>query len=63
MGSTNPMVISEKTLSDKAEFWAEKIAGSILQSAGRFCTSPGLILALNSPELDNYSELYRIIIQ
>lgn len=56
MGSTNPIVISEKTLSDKAEFWAEKIADSILQSAGQFCTSPGLILAVNSPELDVFSQ-------
>lgn len=57
MGSTNPIVISEKTLSDKAEFWAEKIADSILQSAGQFCTSPGLILAVNSPELDVFSQI------
>lgn len=57
MGSTNPIVISEKTLSNKAEFWADKIADSILQSAGQFCTSPGLILAVNSPELDLFSQI------
>lgn len=56
MGSTNPIVISEKSLKEKADFWAEKIADSMLQSAGQFCTSPGLIFAVDSPELSSFSQ-------
>ena len=57
MGSTNPIVISEKTLSKKSAYWAEKIVESMIQSAGQFCTSPGLILAVDSADLTVFSEL------
>jgi len=57
MGSTNPIVISEKILHNEAVFWAESLAESMLQSAGQFCTSPGLILAVDSPELSIFSQL------
>ncbi|MEJ6615898.1 MAG: aldehyde dehydrogenase (NADP(+)) [Crocinitomicaceae bacterium] len=56
MGSINPIVISEKSLVEKSDFWADKIGDSMLQSAGQFCTSPGVILAINSPNLDTFSQ-------
>jgi len=56
MGSINPVVITNRALVEKTDFWVEKIGDSILQSAGQFCTSPGLILAIDSPELKKFSQ-------
>lgn len=56
MGSINPIVITDQSLKVKTDFWVNKIGDSILQSAGQFCTSPGLILAIDSPELDEFKQ-------
>jgi len=57
MGSINPVVISANSLEYKADFWATKYADSITQGNGQFCTCPGLILGIESGELDNFSSL------
>lgn len=56
MGSINPIVITNQSLKVKTDFWVNNIGNSILQSAGQFCTSPGLILAVNSTELTVFSQ-------
>lgn len=56
MGSINPIVITNKSLKENSNFWINKIGDSILQSAGQFCTSPGLILSIDSPELDEFKQ-------
>lgn len=56
MGSINPIIITNQTLKVKANFWVDKIGDSMLQSAGQFCTSPGLILAVASPELNEFKQ-------
>ena len=50
MGSINPVVILPSAL--KNGDWAKQYAGSITLGAGQFCTNPGLILALNSSDLN-----------
>jgi NADP-dependent aldehyde dehydrogenase len=50
MGSTNPMVVFPDLLKDKTAEWANTIAQSVTNGAGQFCTKPGLIFCLASPE-------------
>ena len=54
MGSVNPVVITRSALESRAEEIAETYAGSITLGTGQFCTNPGLILAVASPELDQF---------
>ena len=55
MGSINPVVISQQSLAEKGEHWAKIYAESITLGVGQFCTSPGLILAIDSTELDAFA--------
>ncbi|MDX2360601.1 MAG: aldehyde dehydrogenase (NADP(+)) [Crocinitomicaceae bacterium] len=56
MGSINPVVITQKALEAKGDQWADTYAGSITLGTGQFCTNPGLILGIASPELDAFTE-------
>lgn len=56
MGSINPVIISQETLKNEGDSWASKYADSITVGAGQFCTNPGLILAIASPELDVFTK-------
>jgi NADP-dependent aldehyde dehydrogenase len=55
MGSINPVVISQGALEKGASKWAETYAGSITLGTGQFCTNPGLLLGIASPELDQFT--------
>ena len=57
MGSVNPVVISPLSLTRKAEFWAGKYADSMTQSAGQFCTNPGILLVPDSKEAELFSQI------
>lgn len=52
MGSINPVFILPGALKARSEKVAEQYAASITQSVGQFCTNPGLLVSLQSPELD-----------
>ena len=54
MGSINPVIISQGALQKKGANWAETYAGSITLGTGQFCTNPGLILANDSPALNQF---------
>lgn len=54
MGSINPVLILPSALKQDAEKWAQNYAASIVAGTGQFCTNPGLILGINSTELDNF---------
>ncbi len=56
MGSINPVVITQKALEENGSKWAQTYAGSITLGTGQFCTNPGLILGIKSPELTAFSE-------
>ena len=56
MGSINPVVISQGALEAKGDSWADTYAGSITLGTGQFCTNPGLILGVDSPELDAFAK-------
>lgn len=55
MGSINPVVITQRALEQNASKWAQIYADSITQGTGQFCTNPGLLLALDSEELDRFA--------
>ncbi len=57
MGSINPVLVTPKALSNKGDSIANDYAGSITLGTGQFCTNPGLILGIDSDELDNFISL------
>ena len=49
LSSINPVVILPGVLAERGAKMAEELAGSCLMGSGQFCTSPGLIIMLESP--------------
>ena len=54
MGSVNPVFLLPEKLKTSAHEMAQQYAGSITLGAGQFCTNPGLIIGVNSPELEDF---------
>jgi len=54
MGSINPVLVFPSALKTDSEKWAKNYAASITAGTGQFCTNPGLILGINSEELENF---------
>ncbi|MEP7106764.1 MAG: aldehyde dehydrogenase (NADP(+)) [Ferruginibacter sp.] len=54
MGSVNPVFILPGIMQLQAAALAEKLAGSNLLSAGQFCTNPGIIISMRSPDTDAF---------
>ncbi len=54
MGSLNPIVILPEAMQQDGEKIALQITNSITQSAGQFCTKPGLLFVLRDNQLDNF---------
>ncbi len=54
MGSINPVVMLPKKMDAEAVQLADVYAGSITLGVGQFCTNPGLIVALDSPSLNDF---------
>ncbi len=57
MGSINPVVLMPEKLKNEAEAVAKMYAGSITQGVGQFCTNPGLILAIEGEDLNNFTKI------
>ncbi|WP_165311656.1 aldehyde dehydrogenase (NADP(+)) [Vibrio ziniensis] len=56
MSSINPVVVLPNALDVRGDVIALQLANSITVGCGQFCTQPGLILAIKSPELDLFIE-------
>ena len=56
MGSINPVFILPAALKVRSEKVAEAYAASITLSVGQFCTNPGLLLSVQSPELAAFTK-------
>ncbi|NVJ89378.1 MAG: aldehyde dehydrogenase (NADP(+)) [Flavobacteriaceae bacterium] len=56
MGSINPVVLLPKALENRSNEIAKTYAGSITLGTGQFCTNPGLILGIQSDELNNFTK-------
>jgi alpha-ketoglutaric semialdehyde dehydrogenase len=57
MGSVNPVFLLPKKLKEDPAGIAKMYAVSITQSAGQFCTNPGLLVALQSEALDAFKKI------
>jgi NADP-dependent aldehyde dehydrogenase len=54
MGSVNPVILLPKALQNNYVKWAKLYADSVTLGSGQFCTNPGLMLGIKSPELNNF---------
>jgi NADP-dependent aldehyde dehydrogenase len=54
MGSINPVFLLPGKLKISSEEIATTYAGSITQGVGQFCTNPGLIIGIESDDLQNF---------
>lgn len=54
MSSINPVVLLPQALATRAEDIGRAFVASLTMGAGQFCTSPGLLLAINTPDLERF---------
>lgn len=54
MSSINPVFLLPRALSARAEALAQGFADSLTMGAGQFCTNPGLVLAIDGPDLQRF---------
>lgn len=56
MGSVNPVFLLPEKLASEAVIIARDCASSITLGTGQFCTNPGLIIGVEGPHLDKFTE-------
>jgi alpha-ketoglutaric semialdehyde dehydrogenase len=56
MGSVNPVFLLPGELGKNGKEWAVRLASSITQSAGQFCTNPGLLIGIDGDALAQFRE-------
>lgn len=54
MSSVNPVVLLPAALKARAEVIAKGFVASLTQGVGQFCTNPGLVFAIEGPNLDRF---------
>ncbi|MEV4732805.1 aldehyde dehydrogenase (NADP(+)) [Saccharopolyspora sp. NPDC049426] len=54
MSSTNPVFLLPGALAERGPQIATGFAGSLTLGAGQFCTNPGLVVAVDGPELRSF---------
>jgi len=54
MSSINPVFLLPAALKARAEAIGKGFIGSLTLGAGQFCTNPGLVLAVEGPDLDRF---------
>lgn len=54
MSSINPVLLLPGALSERADTLGKEFVGSLTLGVGQFCTNPGVVLALNGPDLDRF---------
>jgi len=56
MSSLNPVFILPGALRERGDRIAEGLRGSISMGVGQFCTKPGLVFGIQSPELNQFRQ-------
>lgn len=56
MSSINPMIMLPSALQTRGDQIAQDLSDSVVMGCGQFCTSPGLILGIQSPEYSQFIE-------
>lgn len=59
MGSINPTFLLQGALAERSTPIAEGLFQSVTLGVGQFCTCPGVVLAVESPELGAFAETLR----
>ena len=54
MSSINPVILMPEALKARGEKVAGELAASVVLGAGQFCTNPGLVLGIRSPEFSAF---------
>ncbi len=54
MSSINPVVLLPGALASRGEAMGTAFAASLTMGSVQFCTNPGIVIALDSPELDTF---------
>ncbi|MDE1994503.1 MAG: aldehyde dehydrogenase family protein, partial [Rhizobiaceae bacterium] len=54
MSSVNPVFLFPAALAARAEAIGTGFVGSLTMGAGQFCTNPGLLFAIDGPDLDRF---------
>jgi 2,5-dioxopentanoate dehydrogenase len=57
MSSINPIVLLPGALAARTEALVDGFFGSLTLGAGQFCTNPGLVIAIDGPDLDRFVSL------
>jgi len=55
MSSINPVLLMPAALAARAEALGTAFIGSLTLGAGQFCTNPGLVFALEGPDLERFT--------
>lgn len=63
MGSTNPTFLLQGALAERGAAIADGLFQSVTMGVGQFCTCPGVVLAVESPELAAFAEALRVRFQ
>lgn len=54
MSSINPVIVLPNALKARGATVSRELASSIVMGCGQFCTNPGLVIGIKSPELDAF---------
>ena len=55
MSSINPVLVLPEALQVRGEKIARELAASVVLGCGQFCTNPGLVIGMRSPQFDAFS--------
>jgi len=55
MSSINPVILMPAALAARGEALAKGYVGSLTMGSGQFCTNPGIVVALDGPDLDAFA--------
>jgi len=62
MSSINPVYLLPGALAARAEALGAAFVASLTMGAGQFCTNPGLVIALDGPDLDRFSAAAAVVL-
>ncbi len=54
MSSVNPVFVLPEALKTRGAKIAAELSASVVQGAGQFCTKPGMVIGIRSPEFDAF---------
>ncbi|MFW0754808.1 aldehyde dehydrogenase (NADP(+)) [Pseudomonas sp. H11T01] len=59
MSSINPVIVLPEAVLQRSALIAKELSASVVQGCGQFCTNPGLILGIRSPQMTAFVEQLR----